>query len=294
MIEYARQFMEKLGFEDEAIVSLCDDLSRILANKDAKDMLCEAIATYESDIQTDFSALLEKAAEAGASVGVHEYSAHMLLCVLLSKHLHACYEKEGISDEIFWTSMTDLKWKLWECKMIHGVYGTSVGSWFGLFFKMAMFGMGRLQYEIRRFRRTYEKDGKRLEPDSLVLGVHIPRTLTPFSQENCDESFAMAKDFFRGRLGDAPMAFVCNSWLLFPENEKILHEKSNIRKFMARFDITERIDVDNYDEMSSVFDMEYTGNLEDYPENSFLQKAYKDYLKQGGMPGRGFGVFFAE
>ena len=104
----------------------------------------------------------------------------------------------------------------------------------------------------------------------------------------------LAKEFFRGRLGDVPLAFVCNSWLLFPENENILHEKSNIRKFMARFDITERTDVDNYDEMSSVFDMDYTGNLEDYPENSFLQKAYKDYLRQGGMPGRGFGVFFAE
>ena len=294
MIEYARGFMLSLGFDEAAVECLCGDLSHILACEQAKDALSRSISAYEADIQTDFSVLLKQAAEAGACVGVHEYRAHMLLCVLLSKHLHVCYQKEGISDEIFWTSMSDLKWKLWECKMLRGVYGTCVGMWHGLFFGMNMFAMGRLQYEIRRFRRTYEKNGKRLRPDSLVLGVHIPRTMTPFSKESCDESFARAKEFFRGRLGDAPMAFVCNSWLLYPENEKILHEKSNIRKFMARFDITERTDVDNYDEMSSVFDMEYTGNLEDYPENSFLQKAYKDYLKQGGMPGRGFGVFFAE
>ncbi len=294
MIEYARHFMQEIGFEQEAIDALCQDLERIVFCEQAKNTLCEAIATYENDIQTDFSVLLKKSAEAGALVGVHEYSAHMLLCVLLSKHLRACYKEQGIDDAIFITSMIDLKWKLWECKMIKGVYGTFAGTWYGLFFKMAMFGMGRLQYEIRRFRRTYEKDGKRLEPDSLVLGVHIPRTLTPFSKENCDESFAMAKTFFADRLGDAPMAFVCNSWLLYPENEKILHEKSNIRKFMARFDITERTDVDDYDEMWSVFDMEYTGNIEDFPEDTFLQKAYKDHLRQGGKHGRGFGVFFAE
>lgn len=294
MLEYARQFMTELGFEAEAIDSLCYDLSCILSNAEAKDLLCEAIFAYEADIQTDFSVLLKKAAEAGALVGVNQYSAHMLLCVLLSKHLRRCYAEQGIDDAIFVTGMTDLKWKLWECKKIKGIYGTSAGTWYGLFFKMAMFGMGRLQYEIRRFRRTYEKDGKRLEPDSLVLGVHIPRTLTPFSKESCDESFAMAKDFFANRLGDAPLAFVCNSWLLYPENEKILHEKSNIRKFMARFDITERTDVDDYDELWSVFDMEYTGNIEDFPEDTFLQKAYKDHLREGGKHGRGFGVFFAE
>lgn len=294
MLEYARQFMDRIGFEVEAKDALCDDLARILSHGEAKNTLCQAIASYENDIQTDFSTLLKKAAEAGACVGVHPYSAHMLLCILLSKHLHACYQKEGISDEIFVTSMSDLKWKLWECKIIHGVYGTAAGTWYGLFFKMAMFGMGRLQYEIRRFRRTYEKDGKRLNPDSLVLGVHIPRTLTPFSQESCDESFEMAKAFFADRLGDGPMAFVCNSWLLYPENERILHEKSNIRKFMARFDITERTDVEGYDELWSVFDMAYTGNIEDYPEDSFLKKAYKDHLRQGGKTGRGFGVFFAD
>ena len=151
---------------------------------------------------------------------------------------------------------------------------------------------GKIEYTQHAV--TYEKDGKRLEPDSLVLGVHIPRTLTPFSQENCDESFARAKAFFAGRLGDAPLAFVCNSWLLYPENERILHEKSNIRKFMARFDITEHTDVEDYDELWSVFDMEYTGNIEDFPEDTFLRRAYKEHLRHGGKTGRGFGVFFAQ
>ena len=286
--------MQELGFENEAIESLNADLARILACDRAKQMLFEAVNAYAADKNTDFSALLRKAAEAGASVGVHEYSAHMLLCLLLAPYLRAYYREADIDDSIFVESMTDLRWKLWECNMLKGVYGTFVGTWYGLFFGMRMFGLGRLQYEIRRFRRTYEKDGKRLEPDSLVLGVHIPRTLTPFSQENCDESFARAKAFFAGRLGDAPLAFVCNSWLLYPENERILHEKSNIRKFMARFDITEHTDVEDYDELWSVFDMEYTGNIEDFPEDTFLRRAYKEHLRHGGKTGRGFGVFFAQ
>ncbi len=294
MTDYARRFMLEIGFETEAIEALCTDLATIFACEEAKHALCEAVAAYEANMDTDFHALLDRATAAGERVGVHAYSAQMLLFVLMSRHLRTCYEREGIDDAIFLDSMSDLKWKLWECKLLHGFYGNGSGSWNALFFQMKLFALGRLQFEIRPFRRTYEKNGKRLEPTSLVLGVHIPRTLTPFSQENCDESFARAKTFFEGHLGDAPTAFVCNSWILFPEHEKILHEKSNIRKFMSRFDITESKYAEGYDGLWRVFDMEYTGNIEDFPEDTFLQKAYKDHLRRGGKTGSGFGVFFAE
>lgn len=294
MMNEVKQFMQEIGFENEAVESLCADLARMLACEDAKRLLVEAMDAYASDMNTDFRALMKKATDAGALVGVNAYTAYMLLCLLLAPRLREYYREKGIADEIFVETMTDLKWKLAECKIIKGVYGTFVGSWYRLFFQMLLFSFGRLQFEIRPFRRTYEKDGKRLEPDSLVLGVHIPRMPMAFSRENCEASYARAKEFFADRLGGAPVAFVCNSWLLFPEHEKFLHEKSNIRKFMARFDITESKYNEEYEELWTVFDMEYTGNIEDFPEDTFVQKAYKEHLRQGGKTGSGFGVFFAD
>ena len=40
--------------------------------------------------------------------------------------------------------------------------------------------------------------------------------------------------------------------------------------------------------------MDYTGNIEDYPENTSMRRAYKDYLRNGGIAGEGYGVFFAK
>lgn len=294
MLEYARAFMTELGFENEAVEALCADLEKILACEEANKLFCEILADYEADIYTDFHAVLDRATEAGSLAGVHKFTAHMLIFVLMSRHLRECYRKEGIDDAIFLDSMCDLKWKLWECKMLSGFYGTRVGSWHRDFFRLRLFALGRLQFEIRPFRYTYDKKGYHLEPTTRVLGVHVPRMPMPFSEEKCDESFARAKTFFADRLGDGPMVFVCGSWLMFPGNEQILHEKSNIRKFMSRFEIISQSYYEDCNELWSVFDMEYTGNIEDFPEDTHLRKAYKDHLRSGGKLGSGFGIFFAE
>jgi nicotinic acid phosphoribosyltransferase len=39
-----------------------------------------------------------------------------------------------------------------------------------------------------------------------------------------------------------------------------------------------------------LFDMDYTGNIEDYPENTSMRRAYKQYLLDGGRTGEGFGI----
>ena len=40
-----------------------------------------------------------------------------------------------------------------------------------------------------------------------------------------------------------------------------------------------------------IFDMDFTGSYDDYPEDSFIRKAYKDYMKSGGITGTGRGFF---
>ena len=41
-----------------------------------------------------------------------------------------------------------------------------------------------------------------------------------------------------------------------------------------------------------IFDMDFTGNYDDYPEDSYIRRAYKTYMKNGGITGGGRGIFF--
>ena len=294
MIAYARSFMTEIGFDEKATEFLCGELGKILAHPEAGAIWEECVNDYENNIYLDYSRYLEKAKEAGELAGVHIYSAHLLLYVCYAKHLRRLYAENGIADSIWFDSMCDLKWKLWECQAVKGIHGTFVGGWFGGFFNMTRFAFGRLQFEIIDFGQTYEKDGRSLSPCDKVINMHIPRTLTPFSPENCDDAFARGAEFFRPRLNGAPVVFHCSSWLLSDVHYKILHERSNVRRFMDRFDIFQFSYEPEGEHRNAwrIFDMDFTGSYDDYPEDSFIRRAYKSYMKDGGITGGGRGIFF--
>ena len=294
MIEYALSFMDELGFDKEAVESLSADIEKIYANEEAKALFAGAVDDYERDIHSNYTELREAAKRAGEIVGVHAYSAELLLFICFSKHLRELYRLRGISDRIWLDSMSDLKWKLWECKAVKGIWGSFVAGWFPGFFNLTRFALGRLQFEIVEFDGEYEKDGKALKKGDKVINVHIPRTLTPLDKESRDDAYAQAAEFFKNMTDGAPIAFVCSSWLLYPEAEKILPAHSNIRGFMADYDMirSKTNGEGEYGDMWRLFDMDFTGDLNDYPEDSSLRRAYKKFLLDGNRTGSGYGVFF--
>ena len=294
MIEYVLSFMNELGFDKEAVASLSADIEKIYANEEAKALFAGAVDDYERDIHSNYTELREAAKRAGEIVGVHAYSAELLLFICFSKHLRELYRLRGISDRIWFDSMSDLKWKLWECKAVKGIWGSFVAGWFPGFFNLTRFALGRLQFEIVAFDGEYEKNGRSLKKGDKVINVHIPRTLTPLDKESRDDAYAQAAEFFRDMTDGAPIAFVCSSWLLYPEAEKILPAHSNIRGFMADYDmIRSKVNGEGeYGDMWRLFDMDFTGDLNDYPEDSSLRRAYKKFLLDGNRTGSGYGVFF--
>ena len=294
MIEYVLSFMNELGFDKEAVASLSADIEKIYANEEAKALFAGAVDDYERDIHSNYTELREAAKRAGEIVGVHAYSAELLLFICFSKHLRELYRLRDISDRIWFDSMSDLKWKLWECKAVKGIWGSFVAGWFPGFFNLTRFALGRLQFEIVEFDGEYEKNGKALKNGDKVINVHIPRTLTPLDKESRDDAYAQAAEFFRNMTDGAPIAFVCSSWLLYPEAEKILPAHSNIRGFMADYDMfRSKVNGEGeYGDMWRLFDMDFTGDLNDYPEDSSLRRAYKKFLLDGNRTGSGYGVFF--
>ena len=296
MKNYALNVMNELGFDKEAIDALYNDLCTIYASEDAKRSFEECISAYEADINLNYNDLLKKAEDAGESVGVHKYSAGLLLFVCLSKHLRELYKEQGIDDSIWYNSMLDLKWKLWECMEVKKMYGSFVAWWFPGFFNMTRFALGRLQFDFARFGDTYKDDEIDLNPDSMIIGVHIPRTTTPFDKASRDDAYEQAKKFFAPKLNGAPMVFTCCSWLLYPAFKDIIPQKSNTRSFMDDFKIIKEYhDKDGeYNDAWRLFDMDQPKDLNEYPENTSLRRAIKKYLLDGGKTGEGLGIFKVE
>ncbi|MBR3941978.1 MAG: DUF5596 domain-containing protein, partial [Clostridia bacterium] len=65
---------------------------------------------------------------------VHEYSAMMVFLLLATRRTHMLYKQKNIPDKIFYDTMQDLKYKLFECRDNHGIWGTFVPDWYmGIF-----------------------------------------------------------------------------------------------------------------------------------------------------------------
>ena len=227
---------------------------------------------------------------------MHQYSAQLLILICLTKHLREQYRKAGISDDIWLGSVSDLKWKLWECKAVKNVWGIFVGAWENRFFNMTRFALGRLQFEVSPLKKDFIIKGKEFKAGSKAIFVHIPRTLTPLTRESMLEAYGKAYETFRSEFGESPVVFGCNTWLFSDELPLMLSEKSNLRKFIADFEIVERYkhDVGKIPDAWRLFDMDFTGNIDDYPEDTSLRRAYKAHLKSGGTMGGGVGFFLAE
>jgi len=287
--------MSLLGFDEDAVKSLERDMDTLLATSPFSQALIDCAQAYESDLTSLNDASLDRIAKLARDAHVSPYSAHMLLFLYLSAPLRERYRVCGIDDTIWYQSMLDLKWKLWECRAVKGVWGTFVPHWFLGFFHMTRFALGRLQFEIVKCKGTYEKNGILLTPESDVINVHIPRTMTPLDRQSCIDAYRQAADFFSERFRDQPLAFVCNSWLLYSPTQSILPPTSNIRAFAEDFEVLFDKEDPEGERPNAwrLFDMDDTGRVEDYPENSSLRRAFKQYLTQGGKMGSGYGVFLA-
>ena len=74
-----------------------------------------------------------------------------------------------------------------------------------------------------------------LGPEHDVVSVHIPAK-GKLSEELVDEAFAKAKKFFDDHYPDYNFkAFICSSWLLDKQLEKLVKPESNIRKFQKKW-----------------------------------------------------------
>lgn len=288
MKEYLIDFLNEFEYQENDAKILINTYDLIMQNNAAKDIFNNAISVYENDINCDFRELLALVDGISQLLNTDKYTVELLFSICLTKRLKKEYEVRKIDYEIYRESILDLRYKLEECKLVKGVVGTFVAFWFDGWFKLNRFALGRLQFEITKLGTDYQINGYKFMPDSKALGVHIPRSGQPLTPESCDKSFEKAREFFKSEF-DGICIFNCHSWLLYPENEKLINENSNIYKFIKRFDVLRHCSDENYSDSWRIFDTEEK-NFSLVPCNTSLQKAYAEHLINGGKMGWGFGV----
>ena len=125
------------------------------------------------------------------------------------------------------------------------------------------------------------------------ISVHIPRG-TNLSDEVCENSYRMAKDFFKKYFEIGSGAFHCHSWLLHPWISEEMPDTSNLVKFQKKYSLYS-ISENKEEPLNYVFPDSYKKgdvSCDSYPIKTSLQRVLKYRLDNNLPVGMGKGVRF--
>ncbi|MBR5472662.1 MAG: DUF5596 domain-containing protein, partial [Clostridia bacterium] len=109
------QLMQKLDFPNIAQIELLNALDVLLENND----FITIVNRYDYD-EFNINKMVEDTTTLAESKEICHYTAHMLLFLCMAPTLHNRFKQKGISDQIFYDTMCDLRYKLIECSLVHG------------------------------------------------------------------------------------------------------------------------------------------------------------------------------
>ena len=291
-LEYIKEACNKYSYPEGTFDALEKAYNIIIENQEASDVFFGWLCAYERDKANDEEmrkTMLDDTADAAQKCGVSEYTVHLLLLILMTPHLLKLYKLRGIDENMIDGVFMDLKWKLLECLRMHDIFGTFVASWHLRFYRLNLFSLGRLQFEIKKAGFTYSLCGVDIEPETTVLGVHIPSSGRLVREEYL-ESYARAEKFFAHLFPNGKTIFTCSSWLLFPEHKVMLPETSGIRIFAEDFSVYEAYYSKPLSRPWPIFYNKKNAPADELPTDTTLERLYTERYKKGLPSGSALGV----
>lgn len=164
---------------------------------------------------------------------------------------YSAYQSKGIASTIIEDTFLDVTLRAEQYFAATGQPGLSADDavWFRHIMNIEIFRLGALQFQP--FRMLYldeqtlgepymvfrDSQKQLLPPGSPVINCHIPAN-AELQPKNVLASFQRAKRLFSMLYPGVPFkAFLCYSWLLYPDMQKLLRSDSNIKKFAGLFNI---------------------------------------------------------
>lgn len=218
--------------------------------------------------------------------GNSAFSIWMILLILAAEKARPMYKTE----QLYWDTFCDLRYKAQECYDVHGIWGTFVAHWYPIFYNGTIVKLGRMEYQLRPcpIKEPQTVMGITVHPGDPVIFLHIPTSLEPFDKAARLESYKQAWKYFCPDGG--PLVCLCASWLLYPEYEEVFAPGSNIASFRKDFYMISSKTGDVFGNAWRVFGMDHKLPTEQLPERTSLQRAFKSYMLNGGTHGNGTGV----
>ncbi len=289
-VEFAVELMKKLNFPSDAI----GFFKLIESGYWLSGPYAEELQKMQADYMTgaiEKQPALERLVAIGAEAQIPHRSLHEVFYLNAAAELYEKYQERGIDEQIFYDSMSDLKWKLMECRELRGVWGNDTFGWSHGFFIMDRYALGRLQFEEREHNNDdYTFNGVTLKKGDPVLNMHIP-SAGPFPRELRYASYRKAYDFYPNiRVGGKYLPIRCSSWLLNPDHDTYLDPNSNIVDFLHDFDVFES----GWDELPGdlwrVLGHYITKPVDELPTDTSLRRNYVRLMKEVGKAGWGRGL----
>lgn len=226
--------------------------------------------------------------------------------VLCLKPTYDKFIKIGLSESVFYDTMTDIK--IWgEDYRAHnnGEVGLTEINWLHLHVNCEIFRFGRLQYQVGKFyfAKSVEINGRTVRYGDKCYFIHIPRG-GKLDSVSCKKSITLAVDTLEDVFRDVPTDFMlCQSWLLSSKNDNFMKPTSNIVRFAKMFRLVGESE-EACGHMRWLFDINadeklfekskkkngYYVNLTNFEPKTSLQAAAKDYIMKGGDLTSGKGV----
>ncbi len=247
--------------------------------------LSKAFFTKELDRKEALSLVAAFATE-----DYHKYVLNLLFWLHTIPLMAEEYEKRGIPENILYESMTDISYKMRECRQMRGVTGLDE-DWFFLFTEIRLFGLGRLQYEVAEFKHDhYRNEHISLKQGDRVYSCHIPSS-GKLTKELYLDSFQRAYEFFKRDLTGTVIPIVCSSYLFWPPYmEQVFPVNSNIRQFVSEFDILFTRNYATFGDCWRIFNRHFDGTSKGLPTDNALQRNFVKYIDAGGDFGYGYGI----
>ncbi|MCR5149691.1 MAG: acyltransferase domain-containing protein [Clostridiales bacterium] len=289
------KLMEKSEYPEQAVIELSRVEKRLDDEPEFGETMDRLCHDYMFPKPEDLGKYLEEIEKVIApKFKENHYTLHFVFLMNCTEELLNRYHQKGISEDIYWDTVKDLKYKLLECMECEHCVGTFVAGWFSGFFEMNRFALGRFQFEYSSFSTDegsyVTKNGMILHNGDFAVGFHIPSSGVPLTDEVRFDSYKRAYDFFKERFQGGPAVFICGSWLLYPKYKEILPGSMNMVKFANDFEIVRSGSDDKFNDDWRVFGHWTEYPVEEWPEDTTMRRAIKKFLLSGGKTGSGYGV----
>ena len=193
------------------------------------------------------------------------------------------YKKNGIPDEIFFDTFSDIKIWCDNAFEQYGVKGLVNIHWIAKHLSMKIFRIGRLQYEFSRFAILPHAGIMNILKCPFCLGercitLHISQG-EKLDMCRCSDSLERANAFFEKYYpGYKYRCYTVITWLLNPDLESVLGRDSNIVKFGKMFTLLGRVPDSDMNERR-VFG--YKKDRVNYVADNALRKYTLDRISKG-------------